>query len=105
LAALTFAAQAICLEEMTGRPVPEGTLFYASSKRRRIVHIDSSLRAEVEQAVAEIRAAMVVAALPPPVADERCRACSLVELCQPNALAAIAKQPSARKLLFDPEHD
>ena len=32
---LQLAAQALCLEEMTGRPVEEGALFYASSKRRR----------------------------------------------------------------------
>jgi CRISPR-associated exonuclease Cas4 len=88
---IQLAAQALCLEEMTGRPVPEGALFYASSKRRRIVHIDSSLRAEVEQAVGEIRSVITAGTLPPPVADERCRACSLVELCQPNALAMIAK--------------
>lgn len=29
-----LCAQALCLEEMTGRPVPEGALFYAETKRR-----------------------------------------------------------------------
>lgn len=32
---LQLAAQALCLQEMTGHAVPEGALFYASSKRRR----------------------------------------------------------------------
>ena len=35
--------------------------------------------------------------------DERCRACSLIELCQPQALAARAAQAAARRHLFDPE--
>ena len=30
-----LAAQALCLEEMFGRAVPEGALYYASSRRRR----------------------------------------------------------------------
>ena len=32
-----LCAQALCLEEMTGRPVPEGALFYAETKRRLAV--------------------------------------------------------------------
>lgn len=36
---IQLAAQALCLEEMTGHVVAEGALFYASSKRRRIVRL------------------------------------------------------------------
>lgn len=52
---LQLAAQALCLEEMTGRAVTEDALFYASSKRRRIVPITAELCAAVEQAVLEVR--------------------------------------------------
>lgn len=100
---LQLAAQALCLEEMTGKAVPEGALFYASSRRRRIVPITPALRAEVEQATVEVRALLAARKLPAPVNDERCRACSLVELCQPQALAARAAQTAARRHLFDPE--
>ena len=41
--------------------------------------------------------------LPPPVNDERCRACSLVELCHPQPLAARTAQAAARRHLFDSE--
>jgi len=34
------------LEEMFGRPVPEGALYYASSWRRRMVAVDADLRAK-----------------------------------------------------------
>ena len=32
-----LCAQALCLEEMTGRPVPEGALFYGETRRRVVV--------------------------------------------------------------------
>jgi CRISPR-associated exonuclease Cas4 len=102
--ALQLAAQALCLEEMIGKTVPEGALFYASSKRRRVVTITPALRAEVEQATGKVRALLAAGTLPPPVNDERCRACSLVELCQPQALAARTAQAAARRHLFDPEN-
>jgi CRISPR-associated exonuclease Cas4 len=37
-------AQALCLEVMTGRPVPEGALFYGETKRRVVVPFDAELR-------------------------------------------------------------
>jgi CRISPR-associated exonuclease Cas4 len=39
-----LCAQALCLEEMTGRAVPEGALFYAETKRRLAVPFDAELR-------------------------------------------------------------
>ncbi|MFZ5538947.1 MAG: CRISPR-associated protein Cas4 [Pseudomonadota bacterium] len=101
--ALQVAAQAICLEEMTGRPVPEGAVYYASSKRRVRVPIDAALRGAVGVAVSAIRAMFASGALPPPANDARCRACSLIELCQPQALAAREMQRRLRAALFDPD--
>jgi CRISPR-associated exonuclease Cas4 len=101
--ALQLAAQALCLEEMTGRAVPEGALFYASSRRRVRVAIDAPLRAAVTQAIDAIRAMLVSARLPPPANDARCRACSLIDLCQPHALAARDTQKRLRASLFDPD--
>jgi CRISPR-associated exonuclease Cas4 len=80
---LQLAAQALCLEEMTGRPVPAGALFYAKSKRRREVRIDAALRRRVEEAAAAVRALVDSAALPAPMGDERCDKCSLKDICQP----------------------
>ena len=82
---LQLAAQALCLEEMTGKPVPVGALFYAKSKRRREVRIDAALRQRVEQAGAAVRALLDYAVLPAPSFDERCEKCSLRDLCQPGA--------------------
>lgn len=92
---LQLAAQALCLESMTGRPVPEGALYYANSRRRRVVPITPALRAQVAQAAAAIRNMLAGATLPPPTHDaRRCKGCSLRERCQPEALARLAATPA-----------
>lgn len=84
---LQLAGQALCLEAMTGKPVPEGAIYHFSSRRRRIVAIDASLREEALLAIDAVRKLMTQVALPPPVNDKRCRHCSLRELCQPEVVA------------------
>jgi CRISPR-associated exonuclease Cas4 len=99
---LQLAAQAVCLEEMTGKPVPEGAIFYARSKRRREVTMTAELRQRVADAVAEVRRLLATGVVPPPVADERCRACSLLEHCQPFAGTG-GMNAMMRANLFDPD--
>lgn len=84
---LQLAAQALCLEEMIGRPVAKGAIFHFSSRRRREVIIDSELRRAVEESVVEVRRLLASSMLPPAVNDARCRHCSLLELCQPKVMA------------------
>ncbi len=100
---LQLAAQALCLEEMTGRAVPLGAIYHASSHRLREVAISPALRAAVETCVAEVRAALAAPALPPPVSDKRCRECSLIDLCQPEALSARERRQRLAASLFDPD--
>jgi len=100
---LQLAAQALCLEEMLGRPVPRGAIFHASSHRRREVAITAELRALVEQTAMAIRAMLASTRLPPPVNDHRCRECSLHDLCQPEVLASAARRRAELAHLFDPD--
>lgn len=100
---LQLAGQALCLEEMTGRAVPEGALFYATSRRRRIVPITEALHQRLEQAVNEVRSMIATGSMPPPVNDERCNACSLHDLCQPEALADRERLHGDLERLFSPE--
>jgi CRISPR-associated exonuclease Cas4 len=95
---LQLAAQAICLEEMTGKAVRHGAIFHFTSRRRREVDIDAALRTAVEDATTEVRAMLASSRLPAPVDDARCRHCSLIELCQPRALSAHQRY---RELLED----
>jgi CRISPR-associated exonuclease Cas4 len=83
-----LCAQALCLEEMTGRPVPAGALFYGETKRRLEVPFDTALRQLTEETVAALTGVFASRLTPPPTTKkERCRACSLNELCRPNTVA------------------
>jgi CRISPR-associated exonuclease Cas4 len=87
-----LCAQALCLEEMTGHPVPEGALFYAETRRRAAVAFDDALRKLTEETAAELRRMFATGRTPPPVyRADRCRACSLIELCRPRAAARPAQ--------------
>lgn len=103
---LQLAAQALCLESMTGRAVPEGALYYASSKRRRVVSIDAALRQAVDETARAVRAMLVSETLPAPLtgalAAQRCKGCSLKDRCQPET-AASAALDAVRAHLFDPD--
>ena len=98
---LQLAAQALCLEEMFGKSVPEGALYYASSRRRRLVTIDEALRLKVEMALAGVRQLFLDKALPAPLNDDHCRACSLRDLCQPEALAQVPERSLIVHSLFE----
>lgn len=82
-----LCAQGLCLEEMTGRPVPAGALFYAEPKRRLEVPFDADLRALTERTIADLAAVFASSRTPPPVyRADRCRACSLLDLCRPKQM-------------------
>ena len=102
---LQLAAQALCLEFMTGKPVAEGALYYASSRRRRVVPITAALRQAVASTAQAVRQMLTSGRLPPPLtgdaAQQRCKGCSLQERCQPQATTTLLA--AARRSLFDPE--
>jgi len=86
-----LCAQALCLEEMTGQPVPEGALFYGETKRRVVVPFDADLRRLTEDTAIAFGALVAEGRTPPPVwKASRCRACSLIDLCRPKAMARSA---------------
>lgn len=100
---IQLAAQAICLEEMLGRPVPAGAIFHATSHRRREVLVTPELKQLVIETADAIRSMLASGKLPPPVNDARCRECSLKDICQPEALAQSSRHHLQRLSLFNPE--
>jgi CRISPR-associated exonuclease Cas4 len=100
---LQLAAQALCLAEMFGRPVPKGAIYHASSHRRREVPITDALRRLVVETAEAIRAMLASGRLPAPVNDARCRECSLHDICQPGMVAAQDRHRHALATLFDPD--
>ena len=97
---LQLAAQALCLEEMLGRPVTQGAIYHAGSRRRREIAVTAELRERVLATADAIRALLADGRLPPPVNDARCRQCSLNETCEPAALAATSLQAALAVDLF-----
>jgi CRISPR-associated exonuclease Cas4 len=96
--AVQLCAQAICLEEMLHTSVPAGALFYGATHRRHDVTFDESLRAETHTLAAAVRAQLASGQTPPPVYTAKCRACSLLELCRPQAVTRSASAHLARIL-------
>jgi CRISPR-associated exonuclease Cas4 len=87
-----LCAQALCLEEMTGVAVPEGALYYAETKRRVTVAFDADLRRLTEETIAALGEVFATLRTPPPTTrKDRCRACSLIELCRPAAAVKPAR--------------
>jgi CRISPR-associated exonuclease Cas4 len=84
---LQVCAQALCLEEMTGMPVRHAAIYSHAQRRRQEIAIDDALRARTLAVVSAIRAMLQARVLPEAENDERCRGCSLLELCLPDVVA------------------
>lgn len=97
---LQICAQALCLEDMTGKSVPQGAIYHHGSRRRREVVFDEALRARVAEAVEAIRRMLTESRLPPPLNDARCRHCSLKESCLPSVIGERDRIQTTRASLF-----
>ena len=82
---IQLCAQAFCLEEMRSVTVNSGAIWYWEVRQRENVVFDGRLRDETERIIHATHELKASAKTPPPIADKkRCRACSLVDLCEPN---------------------
>lgn len=89
---IQLCAQAMCIEEMRAdvlgdSRIDEGAIWYWEVRRREAVPIDESLRAATIAAIEGARAVLESGKTPVPVNDKRCRACSLIDLCEPHTFA------------------
>jgi CRISPR-associated exonuclease Cas4 len=91
-----LCAQALCLEEMFGQPVPEGALFYGQTKKRLVVALDAELRALTMRIAADVRAMIAANHTPAPRAMPGCKHCSLADHCRPKRLE---KPPAIQRWL------
>ena len=100
-----LAAQALCLEEMTGLPVTAGAIYHVNSRHRREVMITSDLREIVVDIVQQVRAMLLSGRMPLAANDARCAGCSLIEICQPQMMAEQEKLCGLYEKLFSVEDD
>ncbi len=98
---LQLCAQALCLEEMFGREVAEGAIFHHATRSRRSVTFGAELRGRTEETVVRVREIMVRSEVPPPVADARCKNCSLIDTCMPFELTGAGERFEPGEL-FEP---
>lgn len=79
-----ICAQALCLEEMLGVRVPEGSLFYGKIQRRHDVEFSAELRRSTEQAATRLHELLEAQTTPQVAREPKCRGCSLVDVCRPE---------------------
>lgn len=101
-AAVQLCAQALCLEEMLGKPVPRGALYTHATRTRREVALDAALRERTLAILEAVRSVLAAGVLPPPVNDARCPRCSLADECLPAVLAGRGRLRALQEELYDP---
>ncbi|MFN8931865.1 MAG: CRISPR-associated protein Cas4, partial [Pseudanabaena sp.] len=88
---MQVVAQALCLEEMTGKSVTKGYVYYAQTHQRQEIEITSELRKEAIAAISEISQMMETGKMPPAIYGNRCKGCSLFKQCVPQAMEKVMK--------------
>jgi CRISPR-associated exonuclease Cas4 len=71
---------------MTGQMVAEGALWYQQTRHRELVAFSGSLRQETLAVIKQVRSLLESGSTPPPLYGKHCKACSLVEICQPQLM-------------------
>lgn len=79
-----LCAQAMCLEEMLAVTVAAGALFYGKTRRRKGVLFEPKLRDLTQQSAQRIHEILGSGRTPSAIRGEKCKACSLAEVCQPT---------------------
>ncbi len=100
-----LCAQALCLEEMLGVPVPAGAVFHAKTKRRREVSFTAELRARTLTAIRQLRELIDAARVPAAILKPQCEGCSLHEVCMPELSGTDNALRAATEGLFLVEED
>lgn len=84
-----LCAQAIALEEMlrlSEYGIREGRIFYGKHRRRHAVIFDEELRALTYNTSVALHSMIASRRTPPPIyTPDKCDACSLNEICNPEA--------------------
>jgi CRISPR-associated exonuclease Cas4 len=97
---LQLCAQALCLEEMLGQPVPRGALYLHAERRRYEILLDDSLRERTIQVIDAVRDMLHRQLLPIAPNDARCRECSLLDACLPGVVADTPRLRGLQGALF-----
>ncbi len=82
---IQLCAQALCIDEMRNTEVKEGAIWYWEVRKREQVFIDDNLRQKTIEVIRGAHDILSSGKTPPPTEEtKKCRACSLVDLCEPK---------------------
>jgi CRISPR-associated exonuclease Cas4 len=88
---LQVCAQALCLEEMTGKAIPQGYVYYAHSHQRQPVAISPALRQETLGILRAVTELLETGRMPAAIYTPRCKGCSLSGACLPQATEKVSR--------------
>ncbi len=100
---IQLCAQGLCLEEMQGRPVRSGALWYWQTRHRDDVEFTKQLRDETRTAIAGVRDLLASGQTPKAAYEKKCDSCSLYDLCNPK-LSGNDRSARYVHALFDEEN-
>lgn len=90
-----LCAQALILRDH-GYACDEGVIYFAGSKKRVTIPISEQLAARTLELAAQAKALAASGIIPPPLVDSpKCPRCSLVGICLPDEVNALAPSPGA----------
>ena len=88
---LQVCAQALCLEEMTGKNIATGYVYYAQTHQRQLVEINDDLRKETIATIADVTKLLETGNMPSAIYSKRCKGCSLFQQCLPKAVDKVKR--------------
>ena len=98
---LQLTAQAMCLEEMFSTIIPEGALFYGTTKRREVIQFTKELRDEVKSTFEEMHQYYYKSYTPKVKPTKACNSCSLKDICMPNTLKQKSVKEYISNIIFE----
>jgi CRISPR-associated exonuclease Cas4 len=102
---IQLCAQALCLEEMLDLSIPNGALFYGTTRRRQDVIFDQALRHEVQRLAERMHDLYRKQFTPIVEYAPNCDNCSLIEICLPQQRKDVSRYlfSSIRAAIKGPE--
>lgn len=95
-----LCAQAICLEEILAINVTAGAIFHVKTRRRREVYFTQALRDKTRRAAVRLHELLSQNSAPLPFLHQKCKGCSVRDVCMPGLISAPGEYNRAAASLF-----
>ena len=100
-----LCAQAMCLEEMMGTTVRQGSIYHALTRRRTRIDITPGLRRITLGIISNVRDLLRTGEVPLPIYRARCHGCSLEPVCLPQQSGRVDKLTRYLHRVFQPRSE